>query len=190
MNKLYVLILFVSVFNTSSAQYHLSGTAYTQNFDTLSAGLPEGWDITANATDSTIGTSAVSFFIATPGTTTRWGNVTGAFKNVASANSFANFAAGTNALQLAATDRALGIKQTGTFGDPGAAFTFCIDNTYGLSDFEMDIKIQSLDSATGSRTTPWQIQYGFGDDPKVFQAVDAFPTGGNTFKNFIYKSAS
>lgn len=184
MKKILLSVLATCVLQCVHAQYKLSGTTYSENFNGLASGLPSGWDISANATDTTLGTSAAGSFISVPGTTTRWGNVSGAFKNVASANTFASFAAGTNAAQLAATDRALGVKQTGTFGDPGAAFTFCIDNTYGLSDFELDLKIQSLDSSAGGRMTPWQVQYGFGDNPKIFRTVSAFPTGGNTYKNF------
>ena len=184
MKKYFFTILSFVSLQTALAQYHLSGTGYVQSFNALGAGLPEGWDITSNATDTTLGTSSAASFLATPAANTRWGNSTGAFKNVASANGFATFAAATNALQLAATDRALAVKQTATLGDPGAAFTFCIDNTFGLSNFKLEFKIQSLDSSAGGRMTAWQVQYALGDSPKVFNTVSAFPTGGYTYSNF------
>lgn len=179
------------VVSNSHAQVHLSGSVYAQNFDALSSGLPEGWGVDTNAKTASPGGSALAGFVAVPGTGTRWGNTSGGFKNVASANGFANFAAGTSALQLAATDRALGVKQTGTFGDAGASFTFRIDHTFRLSDFEMDFKLQSLDSSNGSKLTSWLVQYAVGAIPGAFTTVSTgvMTTGGNTFSNTLYNIA-
>lgn len=183
MKKLLLFFGFLFATFFAKAQMKLSGTFYKQNFDTLALGLPQGWRVDTNAKAATVGGSALATFVATPGTTSRWGNTGGAFKNVASANGFASFAAGTNAAQLAATDRALGVKQTGTFGDAGASFSFQIDNTFRLSDFELDFKLQSLDSSAGGRTTTWLVQYAFGDKPSVFTTIDIDSNGGNTFAN-------
>lgn len=185
MKKYVFFICFLLVLKTSNAQYLLSGSDYVQHFDSLASGIPPGWSVDTNAKAGTLGGSAAGSFVATPATATRWGNVSGAFKNVASANGFSSFASAINALQLAAKDRALGIKQTGTFGDAGAAFVFEIDNTFKLSDFELSFKLQSLDSSAGSRTTVWQLQYGLGDKPMVFTTVSSgtFTTGANTFAN-------
>lgn len=179
------------VISNSHAQVHLSGSVYAQNFDALSSGLPVGWGVDTNAKTASPGGSALAGFVAVPGTGTRWGNTSGGFKNVASANGFANFAAGTSALQLAATDRALGVKQTGTFGDAGASFTFKIDHTFRLSDFEMDFKLQSLDSSNGSKLTTWLVQYAVGAIPGAFTTVSTgvMTTGGNTFSNTLYNIA-
>ncbi len=179
------------IVSNAHAQVHLSGSVYAQNFDALSSGLPLGWGVDTNAKTASPGGSALAGFIAVPGTGTRWGNTSGGFKNVASANGFANFAAGTSALQLAATDRALGVKQTGTFGDAGASFTFKIDHTFRLSDFEMDFKLQSLDSSNGSKLTTWLVQYAVGAIPGAFTTVSTgmMTTGGNTFSNTLYNIA-
>lgn len=178
----FALIFFVQ---TVSAQYKLSGSAYVQNFNALSAGLPEGWSVDTNAKVTSAGGSAVSGFVAVPAAATRWNNTTGGFKNVASANGFTSFAAATNPLQLTAADRALAIKQTGSFGDPGAAFTFQIDHTFRLSDFELEFKLQSLDSSNGSKITTWQVQYGLGKVPGAFKTISSglMTTGDNTFSN-------
>ncbi|MFA6149714.1 MAG: choice-of-anchor J domain-containing protein [Chitinophagaceae bacterium] len=190
MKKILFAICFFIV-SDSHAQVHLSGSVYSQNFDALSSGLPVGWGVDTNAKTASPGGSALAGFVAVPGTGTRWGNTSGGFKNVASANGFANFAAGTSALQLAATDRALGVKQTGTFGDAGAAFTFKIDHTFRLSDFELDFKLQSLDSSNGSKVTTWLVQYAVGAIPGSFTTISSgvMTTGGNTFSNTLYNIA-
>jgi hypothetical protein len=191
MKKLCITALMIVVCYTLHAQYKLSGSAYLQNFDSLSSGLPLGWQVDTNASAASLGNSAIGSFVSAPGVATRWSNVTGAFKNVASANSFTSFAAATSTAQLAATDRALGLKQTATFGDGGAAFTFQIDNTFRLSNFTLDFKLQSLDSSAGSRVSTWQVQYALGTSPTVFTTVGSgtWTTGGNTFSNtFISKA--
>lgn len=181
-------LAFLCFLTQASAQYQLSGSVYAEKFDGLSSGLPDGWQIDTNAKTAEVGGSALSSFTSVPGTTTRWNNTSGGFKNVASANGFTSFASATAALQLAATDRALGIRQTATLGDPGAAFTLRIDHTFRLSDFEMDFRMQSLDSANGSKTTTWLVQYAIGDDPGTFTTISSrITTGGNTFSNIPYK---
>lgn len=185
MKKLILMMFVLPGGFRAIAQPQLKGSSYEQHFDTLESGLPEGWDVDTNATATAAGGSAAAGFIATPAAATRWGNVSGAFKNVASANGFASFAGATSSLQLAAKDRALGLKQTGSFGDPGAAFVFKINNTFRLSDFKLKFKIQSLDSAAGSRVTTWKVQYGTGDTLHFTTLGTGMLTGGNTYTNTL-----
>ncbi|MGQ9836561.1 MAG: hypothetical protein ACUVRV_00995 [Cyanobacteriota bacterium] len=103
----------------------LSGTAYIQNFDGISAGLPAGWTVRTGATDTHLGTEQTFTDSATS-----WVDTAGRFKNFVSGDgSLAVSATATE--ENAITDRALGIQQTGAFGDPGAAFVFEIDNGPG-----------------------------------------------------------
>jgi hypothetical protein len=170
------------------AQYFPEGTAYRQSFDSLDKGLPAGWTTDTNARAAYHGGSGI--LISSPGTSTRWNNASAGFKNVASANGFSSFASATAALQLAATDRALGLRQTSTFGDPGAAFSFVLDHTFRLRDLRMELKLQSLDSGAG-RSTGWQLQYGLGSVPDTFITVAAgvLSTGGNTYTNKLISVA-
>jgi hypothetical protein len=188
MKKLFlasVLLVFGSaVF--SQAQVMLSGTEYVQHFDSLLSGLPVGWSVDTNAKANTTGGAGAALWV--PGTGTRWSNVTGSFKNVASANSFLYWAAATSTAQASATDRALAVRQTSGFGDPGASFSFLVNHTYKLSNFGIEFKLQSLDSSNGSKISKWVLQYGIGKDPDTFFTVTGSPmyTGGNLYSNTKY----
>ncbi|OQP57469.1 hypothetical protein A4R26_24160 [Niastella populi] len=165
----------------TSAQVTLSGTSYSQNFDNIGTdSLPTGFTVRTGASASAIGTerdltSAV----------TAWNNSTGAFKNFASYNN--GLASGASAAtQAAATDRALGVRQTGGFGDAGAAFVFQAASTTGLSSFSLDFKLQSLD-VNSPRTTTWVVDYGLGANPASFTAATTvsgtLTTGAASFTN-------
>ncbi len=156
----------------------LSGTSYTQNFDGIGAGLPAGWTVRTGATDTNLGAEQTFNPSATS-----WADTAGRFKNFASGDGTLG-AAATATEQSAATDRALGIRQTGTFGDPGAAFVFEIDDTAGLENFSLSLKAQML--SVQPRSTTWTIDYRVGDsgaftslgtyaDPGVFGSTDLGP---------------
>ncbi|HYD85202.1 MAG TPA: hypothetical protein VEA63_14150, partial [Opitutus sp.] len=102
-----------------SAQVALSAGTTTENFDNLAGGLPAGWSIHTGATVATLGSAAT----LNPATAT-WANTSGAWKNVAAADNAGFTGAENDATQATASDRALGIRQTGGFGDPGAAAGF------------------------------------------------------------------
>ncbi|HEY9659313.1 MAG TPA: hypothetical protein V6C65_12730, partial [Allocoleopsis sp.] len=174
-----LLVLFVFTISNSFSQVTLSGTSYSENFDAISAGLPAGFTVRTGANASSLGTAQALTTAATA-----WNNTTGAFKNVASANGLVSTS--TSAEQNASSDRALGLRQTGTVGDPGGAFTFQIANTAGLSNFQLSFKLQSLDVAS-PRTTVWVVQYGVGTSPASFTTVASSPvtlsTGNLTFTN-------
>jgi hypothetical protein len=191
MKKIALLLACVAGTLAADAQLSLSGTSYTQNFDNIGSGLPTGWTVRIRATPTFLGNDTSSAFVATPGATTVWNYTSGNFRNAASANGFANYAAGTTALQGTATDRALAVRQVAytstTFPgtDSGAAFVLQIANTTGLTNFNLGFKLQSLDS-TIARVTTWKVDYGFGSNPTTFTqatTTGTMTTGGNTYSN-------
>jgi hypothetical protein len=164
---------------SAQAQVTLSGTNYTETFDAIASGLPAGWTIRTGANASSLGTAAALTTAATA-----WNNTTGAFKNFASADGLT--ATSSSGDQSASTDRALGLRQTGTVGDPGGAFTLQLANTAGFANFSLSFKLQSLDQ-TSPRVATWLVQYATGAAPTSFTTVATVPptlqTGGSTFTN-------
>jgi autotransporter-associated beta strand protein len=154
-----------------AATLSLTGTSYTQNFDGIGAGLPTGWDVRTGATATALGTTAS--ITATPGTTTAWGDTTGAFKNVASYDGMASNA--FTATQTSATDRALGLRATGAFGDSGAAFNFNFDATsasFSGASTALSLSLQMLSVQARSQT--FTVQYGIGAAPSTFTTLGTY----------------
>lgn len=145
-------------------------TVYTENFNGLDGGLPPGWTVRTGATASSLGTAAT--FSATR---IDWGNTSGAFKNFASANNSGFNASTPAAAQNSAPDRALGIRQTGTFGDPGAAFTYQRDTTgETIAAISFDAQMLSVQP----RSTTWTLQYGVGASPTSFVTLATYNDPG------------
>jgi hypothetical protein len=171
-----MLFLTAALFNQSAqGQLILSGTNYTQDFNAISNGLPAGWSVRTNATAETLGTITASYDAS--GKT--WGDTGGEFGNCAStvANSGTNFnGAESTTIQGNCTNRALAIRQTGTFGDPGAAFVLQIANTIGLSNLTFRVDLNML--RTNSNSTAWKIQYGIGDSPSSFTTLGDYSDPG------------
>ena len=170
MRKLcYALFLFclVIVNQKSLSQVTLSGTNYSENFDNIAAGLPAGFTVRAGATATSLGTAQVLTTAATA-----WNNTTGAFKNFASSDGLPSSA--SSAVQAGSADRALGVRQTGTLGDPGGAFAFQIANTTNFTNFQLSFSLQSLD-ITSPRITTWLVQYGIGASPTSFITIATSP---------------
>lgn len=181
----------------AQAQATLGTSPYVENFDGLANGLPTGFSVYTNASATSLGTAPTTAqLILTPGTTTAWANTGGGFKNFASATLLNSKSSAT--VQAAATNRALGVRQTGSFGDgtstatpptgAGPAFVFQLANTTGKTDFALSFKLQSLDStiATSSasgRTATWQVDYGTGATPNSFTQVGSTATTGPVFSN-------
>jgi autotransporter-associated beta strand protein len=157
----------------AQAALALSGNSYFQNFDSLSGGLPSDWTVRTGATATSLGTPASLLSTGTAAGLS-WGNTTGNFRNVASATGLTSTT--TDTLQLAATDRALGIRQTGTFADPGAAFTLEIANTTGFSGFSLGLDLEML--SVQGRSTTWSVQYGIGSTPTSFSTVYTYTDPG------------
>lgn len=167
----------------ADAQVYLTGTSYTQNFNTLGNGLPVGWEVDTAATATFKGYGA-TVFSTSPAL---WNNVSYGFKNFAAKAAYPNYAAGTAALQQADTNRALGVRQTGTTNQ-GIAFVLKIDNTTGLSNFNISLKLESLDS-TSPRISTWRIDYGVGASPAVWTKV-ATQTGDSTTGNLTFSDST
>ena len=157
----------------------LSGNSpFTLNFDALgTSGLPPGVYVKQDASSTFIGNEA-TVYGGNFNTPTAWNQTSLGFKNFASATGLTATASSTT--QNSSTNRALGVRQTGTAtagGDPGAAFTFQLANTTGKSNLQMEFLLQSLDAASGTgRTTTWRVDYGIGDDPANFTTVATSPT--------------
>ncbi|KGO84599.1 hypothetical protein Q765_20730 [Flavobacterium rivuli WB 3.3-2 = DSM 21788] len=121
-----------------------AGTSYTQDFNSIGSGLPEGWTVRTSAGTSALGTEATFVTTARP-----WSSTTGGFANYASSESTVGEGSSTN--------RALGTRQTGSIGDPGAAFVLQLANTTGKASFSLALKHQVLSDQP--RTTTWRVQY-------------------------------
>jgi hypothetical protein len=146
-----------------AAIINLSAGIYQENFDLIASSVVAGWDVRTGAAGTSMGTVGAS-----PTTHSTWGESTGGFKNFASASTGST---SSTVEQAAATDRALGVRQTGTFGDPGASFNFQF-STSGLSVQSITIDLQLLNLQT--RSTPWSIQYGIGANPTSFTTLASY----------------
>lgn len=161
------------------AQVTLGSSPYQQNFDNIGLSLPEGWVVGTGATSTSLGTP-VSFVAAA----TAWNSTSGNFRNVASATGLTSGASST--IQNQSSNRALAVRQTGSFGDNSAAFSFQLANTSGKTNFAISFRLQSLD-VSSPRTATWLLQYGIGASPSTFETVATQPvtlrTGNSTFTN-------
>ncbi|RYZ23809.1 MAG: hypothetical protein EOO16_03435 [Chitinophagaceae bacterium] len=166
----------------------LTGTSpYTIDFNSIGSGqLPEGVTVRTGARADTIGAPAA---LNQATATSLWKTFTAGFKNYASATGLTQGADSTT--QVGATNRALGVRQTGTIpagGDPGAAFVFQLANTTGKNLQTMTFQLQSLDTASNvNRATTWLVDYGIGDNPTAFTPISTVTgsmiTGNHVFSN-------
>jgi hypothetical protein len=158
---------------TCPAQLALTGTNYLQNFDGLDAGLPSGWMVCTNAHATNAGTATI--FVAAH---TSWGTQTGQFQNSAATdNAGTNLLGGENSnLQGTYTNRALAVRQTAGFGDPGAAFVCNITNTLGRANFQLSLDFLML--YVQSRSTEWTLDYAVGDNPTNFIPLATYADPG------------
>jgi hypothetical protein len=150
---------------------------FTLNFDNIgTAGLPSGVFVKIESSGLDLGFEG-TVFNGNFNSPTAWNQTSLGFKNFASATGLTSTANATT--QNAHTNRALGVRQTGTAGsggDPGAAFVFRLANTTGKSNLQMEFKLQSLDASTPvSRTTTWRVDYGTGLSPAAFTTVTTSP---------------
>jgi hypothetical protein len=156
---------------TSTPTLTLGSTSpYLIDFNSLGSGLPNGVRVGTTSTATTNDTAA-AFSTAL----NIWSATGGGWKNLASATSVGQ--GGSSSDQDNSANRALGIRQTSTVGDPGATVSFIIANTTGKNNLKMDFLFQSLDPSV-TRTTTWTIEYALGDTPASWTAVT--PTVGST----------
>jgi hypothetical protein len=159
------------------AQVTLSGTNYTQNFNTLGSGLPPGWSVRTNATATSLGTAAAFNPAAVS-----WNTATGQFANGASTTNNLGAAAGSTdsaAVQSEFTNRCLLLRQqvsSPCFGNPGGAFVFQITNTTGFSNLTFSVDLNLLSAQT--RSTTWTIDYAVGAAPTAFTGLGTFSDPG------------
>lgn len=155
-------------------QVTLTGTNYTQNFDSIGNGLPAGWSVRTNANATSLGTAAAFNTAAVS-----WGTATGQFGNQAGTiNNSGVAAAGneTSTQQGAFTNRCPAIRQTGSFGDPEAAFVFQITNTVGLSNLTFNVDLNMLSVQT--HMTTWTIDYAVANSPSSFTVLGSYSDPG------------
>ena len=150
------------------AQVALGSGTYTQTFDSIGSGLPAGWSVYTAATASSLGT------VATLNTTAvAWSSSTGQWANYASATGFTGTEAA--AVQAAATNRALAIRQTGAVGDPGASANFFF-STIGQQVTSVSFTAQML--SVQARSTVWSLQYGLGATPASWTTIATYSDPG------------
>lgn len=192
MKKFYIILSIAVCAFAAKAQYTLTGSTYIQNFDglnTTATAWPTGWFGNTGATSTSLGTAGKAYPAADKGT--YWDTVDcvsyivgGAFKSSASADSAKDTS--TCAEQQAFPDRAFSVRQSSSFGDPGAAFEFELSNTSGYKSFAIAFELQGLDILS-SRTTTWTVDYGIGASPTTFTPVTptsgTMTTGGNAWTN-------
>jgi len=195
MKKVLLLSGLIGLTATSFAQVSLTGTSYTQNFNSIGGGLPAGWGVYSASTATSLGALET---LAQSATTGVYNDTSCGATNVSS-RGFKNYASGnvTNqgtpcATQQVATDRALGVRQIGNTSTPkpnldsGAAFVINLANTSHRHNFMLTFKLQSLDTSS-PRTTKWIVDYGVGAAPSTFTPVTTSPaslvTGNHIFSN-------
>jgi hypothetical protein len=146
--------------------------SYVQSFDSLGTGtgaatLPAGWDVRTAATGTSLGTTTASVVKQT------WGVSTSGFINTASATGLTGTASSES--QNASTNRAIGLRTSGSFGDPGAAFNFNFDST-GLTLTAGSIDLMML--SVQPRSVTWSLQYGLGTAPTAFTTIATWSDPG------------
>lgn len=172
-NILSSLILFAGI-HFAGAQLTLTGTNYFQDFNAIAGGLPPGWSIRVNATTSSLGIVTANY---NAGKT--WADLVGEFGNCAStvSNSGTNFLGGEPlGIQANCTNRALAVRQTAAFGDPGASFVLQITNTIGLSNLVFAVDLEML--KVNAYSTTWTIQYAIGNSPNSFVTLGTYADPG------------
>lgn len=161
---------------------NLTTSPFLLNFDGIGGGsLPAGVYVKVGATSTSIGSADAAIFGALA--PTDWTQTSAGVKNFASATGLTS--AANSATQTAATDRALGFRQTGTAttgGDPGVAFSFQLANTLSKTNFQLSFLLQQLDpTAAGTpRVATWAVEYGLGANPASFTTLTTSPVSLST----------
>ena len=153
------------------AQIPLAAGTYTQDFNGLGTGMPPGWSVYLSASSNSLGTPQL--FSSAAAT---WSDTSGGFKNVAAVDNSVFTGGESTAAQNAASDRALGVRQTSTTGqDPGAAFGLNFSST-GLAITAISFSAQMLSVQT--RSTTWTLQYGIGANPVSWTTIATYSDPG------------
>jgi hypothetical protein len=167
--KFYLLGLLAFLMISAKAQVFLGTSPFIQNFDTIGTnGLPNGFTVRTGATYTALGTP-----VSLTTTATSWFSTSGRFSNDASATVLTASTPATT--QNTTVNRALGVRQTGSFGDPGAALVFQAVNTKCKKNFALSFNLQSLDTSS-LRSTTFLVQYAKGTNPNSFTTLTTSPT--------------
>ena len=130
--------------------------------------MPTDWTTRTGANASGLGTSQ-AFSTAE----IAWSDTGAAFKNFASATGLSSGA--STAQQNDSTDRALGIRPSGSFGEPGASFQYVFTTTGETIDsISFDLMMLSVQG----RSTTYTIQYGVGAAPTSFTTLGTWSDPG------------
>ena len=78
----------------------------------------------------------------------------------------------SSATQATITNRVLAVRQTQSFGDPGAAFVFQITNTLGFSNLTFNLDFSLLKS--NGYSTTWTIAYAASNAPASFTPLGTY----------------
>jgi hypothetical protein len=176
--------LFTSSSSAQQPTILLSGTSYTQNFDGIGSGLPDGWSVNTAATVSSLGNPA-TFSTNRP----LWSSTVGQFANYASATSDGGTSftgSESAAIQTNNLNRALAVRTTGSFGDPGAAFLLHILNTTNLGSFQLNLDMLLLN--VQGRSDVWTVDYGIGAAPTTFTSIGTYTALSSTTGGVFGKS--
>ncbi len=149
-------------------------STYTQNFDGIGIALPAGWHVFTGAAASALGTdvSAISSLVHT---TDPWNDTGGNFRNVASALNPGVSSTDSTPTQAAYVNRAIGVRQNTSFGDPGAAFGFNFA-TPGLNVSAISFSAQILSEQANATT--WLLQSAVGPSPTTWSTIATFNDPG------------
>lgn len=172
---LFILTYSLFLSSVAQAQVSLTGSSYFQDFNGIGAGSPEGWTFWEGATANDAGSE-----VALKTTPTAWTSTSSGFKNFASGIGLSIDS--SSADQSSTLDRAVGVRATGSFGDPGAAFMFSVADTLGFGDFGLSFDAQVLDEE--SRTTEWTVDYRIGG--AEFVPVGTFSLDSFGTQNFSH----
>ncbi|MFT4203934.1 MAG: DUF5689 domain-containing protein [Chitinophagaceae bacterium] len=166
--------------STSTDAVTLSSSPLEYDLDDVADGLPTGFYVYSDMSSTSAGTEATFTSTATVWTKTTYG-----FYNMASATGLTS--SSTETEQAASTDRALGVRQTGTY-DNGVGFVFKLANTTSKTGLTLGFDLMSLD-ASSPRTMTWEISYATGDSPTSFTTLSSskitgtLTTGGSAFSS-------
>ncbi len=173
--KTYIATIVAGIIMAASvrAAVIITEGTYTQNFNSIGSGVPEGWGVYYSATSSALGTAQ-----ALGGAKTWTTNTPVGFYNYASA--VAPLTAGSNAtIQNNATNRALGVAPGGSSasGNPGAAFAFNF-STQNVAVTSLSFDAQQLNVIAPTGTSTWSIQYGLGASPSSWVTLGTYTGPG------------
>jgi len=182
---LLTLFAVASLHEASAQPITLTGTSYTNAFDTFEAdsGPPLEWTTYTAATATAPGTIATWGNANIYAASNTWRLTSGRFANQASSYSYiglTNFdGAESTAIQQAELNRCLAVRQV-TATDKGVAFVLKIADTLNRKDFVLGVDFLNLDP-TSTRTAVWTVDYGFGASPTLFVPVANFTNTAGAF---------